>query len=616
MLRRLFPLLLIIALIVVAYANSLSTPFIFDDTFRIMRNARLHSGDLAVFFAPRGLVYATFYANYVMGGLDTTPYHITNLVIHILACLLLFGIVRRIFMHTRELKNSASGIALVAASLWGLHPLQTESITYIVQRCESMTGCLMLLTLYCAVRAHSSSRPTHWRTFSVAACALSMWTKEIAIITPLLVLLCERAFFTNSMRQTLKQRSGFIFSVFGTLLVLGALILAAPDAYGRDTAGFGFEGISPFRYALTQFDVVPHYIRLAFYPSPLCLDYQWPAVESLSAVLLQILSISVAFAGSIVLYFKRPAYGFWAIWFFLLLAPSSSISPIADLAVEHRMYLPLAGICVLASICIYRASIMLPRRIGMLLRVCLAIAAIALLTAVTNLRNSDYSSVESIWRNTLETSPKNSRAYLNVGRSIVDRGGYADAIPYFQKAAELAPHDPRPLYNLGLCQIVTGRIDAGIQLCEQSIPMSDYREHKLYAQLNIAYGRTLKGEFEAATSIYREIITSTLPEWPYMVSEAHYRLANILERTDIEAAEKHYNEAINLSPGNAFAHNDLAILYLQKEQFDKGTRHLRMAIRANPSEVSFRKNLKRALQNQIRKRSTKTQQYGTASQTH
>ncbi len=243
-------------------------------------------------------------------------------------------------------------------------------------------------------------------------------------------------------------------------------------------------------------------------------------------------------------------------------------------------------------------------------------AAIALLTAVTNLRNSDYSSVESIWRNTLETSPKNSRAYLNVGRSIVDRGGYADAIPYFQKAAELAPHDPRPLYNLGLCQIVTGRIDAGIQLCEQSIPMSDYREHKLYAQLNIAYGRTLKGEFEAATSIYREIITSTLPEWPYMVSEAHYRLANILERTDIEAAEKHYNEAINLSPGNAFAHNDLAILYLQKEQFDKGTRHLRMAIRANPSEVSFRKNLKRALQNQIRKRSTKTQQYGTASQTH
>jgi tetratricopeptide (TPR) repeat protein len=564
-LQRALPLLIIALITLAAYSNSFNTPFVFDDTFRIERNAALHSGDFKRLLAPRVLIYTTLYANFKAGGLDTTPYHITNLAIHILAAWFLFGIITNTLGKSRKYQPNATCIALIASCLWAVHPLQTESVTYIIQRCESLTGLCMLLTLYCATRIHSSAYPHRWQIATVAAAALSMTTKEISIITPLLILLYEYAF---RRQHDLKMNRGYYLALLLTPAVLVGLALLAPPDYGGDTAGFGFQAITPYHYALTQFRCVAYYLRLALYPSPLCIDLAWPVTEKLTDVIPHIMLMALLVTGSIYLLIRKPNYGFWAVWIFFLLSPSSSIMPIADVAVEHRMYLPLAGICVMAALLLFNCSEPLSRSQRRITRTTLSIAVIALLGLMTYDRNCDYASGEAIWINCIQASPNNARAYLNIGQAQTAKGDYATAIPYFEKAATLDKSDPRARYNLGLSHIITGNIDAGIAICHEAIPLSDYPEHTLYAKLNIAYGHILNGELATATEIYNDIISTTPVEWSFMTAEAHYRLGTLLERNDTTAAMGHYETAIKLSPTHALAHNDLALALQRKQHKD------------------------------------------------
>ncbi len=323
--------LLIIAIGCIVYANSFSGAFVFDDASVILANPHIKQlwppGE--AFAAPpdspvrdRPIVNLTLSVNYALGGMRPAGYHLGNLLIHCVATLLLFGIIRMTFSSPRlsgRFGAAATGLALAAAVIWEVHPLQTESVTYITQRCESLMGLFYLGTLYTLIRGAASSRPRRWYAASVLLCALGMGTKAVMVTAPLTALVYDRIFISSSWREIGRKRWGLYLALFLTWLIQAGLVAA--------TSYRDIKTHHPLVYALSQFPVLVHYLRLSFWPHPLCLDYYWPPVGSISAVIFPALLIGGLLGMTAWGLVRSPAAGFAGVWFFLILAPTSSILP-------------------------------------------------------------------------------------------------------------------------------------------------------------------------------------------------------------------------------------------------------------------------------------------------
>ena len=409
---------LIVLAALAAYANSLSGPFIFDDQTAIVDNPTIRhlwppteslTPPLNQTTSGRPLLNGSFALNYALGGLDPFGYHVLNLLIHLLAGLTFFGLVRRTLLHPslrERWAGAALPIALASALIWTVHPLQTEAVTYVVQRGESLMGLFYLLTLYTFARSAGSPQPARWQIFSVLACLLGMATKEVMATAPLMVFLYDRTFVAGSFRDAWRRRRAYYSALAATGLLLAALMTTTHGRGG--TAGFGLP-FAWWQYALTQLRVVTHYLSLAVWPSPLVLDYGNTMVEenpyAALPCALWVLGL-VALALWALRY--RPVTGFLGAWFFLILAPSSSILPVVTQATaEHRLYLPLAAVVVFAVCGLY--AWLGPRSWWAWL------ALVPVLAWLTARRNDDYHSVLSIWQDNVANCPGNARAYNNLG---------------------------------------------------------------------------------------------------------------------------------------------------------------------------------------------------------
>jgi tetratricopeptide (TPR) repeat protein len=464
MTQRAITLLAVLTIIVaaaVAYSNSFRGPFIFDDIAAIQRNESIRNLFSAEILIPPGritvarrpLANLSFAINYAISGLAVTSYHIGNLLIHVLAALALFGIVRRTLLlppMRGRFGAASTGLATAVALIWAIHPLQTESVTYIVQRAESLMGLCYLLTLYAVIRSASSERPHRWHAAAVAACALGMGAKEVMATAPIVVLLYDRAFLSGSFREAFRRRKRLYFGLAATWAVLAAIMLLYE---GPGAAGFGISAVAPWRYALTQPGVLLHYLRLTFWPQPLCLDYAWPLTTEFWQIVPQTLALAALLAATAWALVRQPALGFLGAWFFLILAPTSSVMPIDDACFEHRMYLSLAAPVAAAAVAAYAAAERLLRRpkesqqarrrrvFGILALP--ALCAAAGLGMLTFQRNAQYRSRFSIWEDVTRNRPKNPRGWSNLGLAYADAGRFDDAFREYDEALKLNPDYPK-----------------------------------------------------------------------------------------------------------------------------------------------------------------------------
>ena len=340
---------------VAAFSNSFAGPFVFDDKPAIAANPTIrHLWPLWKAVCPpnrgesvtgRPLLNLSLAVNYAISELDVWSYHATNLAVHLLGSLLLFGILRRTFLlpAMREQWGAvATPLAFVIALFWAIHPLQTESVTYIVQRAESLVGLFYLLTLYCFLRGVGSARTVVWHTGAILACLLGMASKEVMVSAPLIVLLYDRTFLAGSFREAWRRRGRFYAALAGTWLLLGWLVISAGGRGG--TAGFGV-GISWWAYLCTQFGAIVHYLRLCAWPHPLLLDYGHGTAHGVGEILPYAIVLGLLGAATVAALCRWPKVGFLGAWFFAILAPTSSVVPVATQTVaEHRMYLPLAAV--------------------------------------------------------------------------------------------------------------------------------------------------------------------------------------------------------------------------------------------------------------------------------
>ena len=344
---------------VLVYLGSFTVPFLFDDGPAILENESIRDllkiGDVlwpdlegGVTTSGRPVLNLSFAINHALGGYDPVGYHAMNLAIHYLAALALFGIVRRTMCRVAgdATCERAFWMAASVAILWMLHPMQTSAVTYLSQRAESLCGLFYLVTVYTFARSTASTRSAWWLGASIVACALGMGTKEVMVSAPLIVLLYDRTFVSGTFAKAWACRKTYYTLLALTWLLLVALAFATP---GRGTTA-GFETVvTPWTYLLTQCAAITHYLRLVFWPHPLVFDYGTATIGSLGSVWWQALLL-IGLAGVLLwALIKRPAMGFLGAWLFALLAPSSSLVPVASQSVaEHRMYLPVAAVLVTA----------------------------------------------------------------------------------------------------------------------------------------------------------------------------------------------------------------------------------------------------------------------------
>ncbi len=549
--------MLIIA-IVLAYANSLSAPFIFDDAGAVLKNPTIRRlASLAIFAPPtdgstttgRPLVNATFALNYALSGDHTWSYHALNLAFHVCAALTLFGLLRRTFSFCNF--SSATATAFAIALLWSLHPLQTETVVCIAQRTELLCGVFYLFTLYAFARAsdgHALGDPGvaplrhFWLSLSVAACLLGMATKEVMVTAPLAVLLYDRAFLAKSYSTALRTRPRFYAALAATWLLLALLVLGGGGARGA-SAGFGL-GISPWHYLLTQADALVLYLRLAFWPHPLVLDYGTAVVSSLAAVWWQGLVILTLLATTVYALARQPRLGFLGAIFFLLLAPSSSVVPLVTQTIaEHRMYLPLAA--VLTALALGARRVFGPRA---------HYAAFALSVpclGFTFARNADYASPLAIWQNAVAHRP-HARTLTALGVALLHAGRPADALPYFARALTLDPSHLSAERNRALALLQLGRAAEAAPLLA-ALPSREPGEAEEFFALGNAFVREEK--FAEAAAAYQRTLRLQPDHAP-----AHANLGNVLllqGRTPEAIIE--YEAVLRLRPDDARARANLQL---------------------------------------------------------
>jgi tetratricopeptide (TPR) repeat protein len=348
------------------------------------------------------------------------------------------------------------------ALVWVVHPLQTESVTYVVQRVEALMGLFYLLTLYAVARATDDTRQGLWWTAAaMASCALGMATKEVMVTAPLAAAAWLVVFRPDAPRWRL------LGGLAATWLVFAVLV-----ASERREASIAFDGGLAWRYLLTQTGVIAHYLRLSFVPAPLVLLYDWPLAPSLASVLPEALLLLALFVATIVGLVRRHPLGFAGAVFFLVLAPTSSVIPIVtEVAAEHRMYLPLAALAA-SIVCLAASALARLRPRGRrAIGIALTAACVAVLGTLTRDRNRDYTSEEALWAQTVAAHPDGQRARVAYGTALANARRLPDAEQQFRAAVALKDDDPIARTRLASVLAAQNKLDEALPHYQRAVTL-------------------------------------------------------------------------------------------------------------------------------------------------
>jgi hypothetical protein len=361
---------LIIGVAWVAYSNTFYVPFQFDDRPNITDNPNIQ---IKVFTLDRieQLVkntyketirifsYFTLALNYYFGELNVFGYHLVNFMIHVASGIFLYWFLLLTF-HLPSLKEKYGSIsykvALFTSLIFISHPIQTQSVTYIVQRMASMAGMFYLLSMVLYVKGRLSTGPIRFIYFGglVLSYLLGVFSKENVAILPLFIALYEFYFFQNIDLSPKGKRVLLTFVCI--LIVLGMIgsVIWGKRYIDVIVEGYQYRNFTMLERVLTQFRVVLYYITLLVYPHPsrLNLDYDFPLSKTLldpPTTLISILIIVALIGYSVLTAKKKPMFSYCVLWYFGNLVIESSIFPL-EMVFEHRLYLPAIGPFILFSL--------------------------------------------------------------------------------------------------------------------------------------------------------------------------------------------------------------------------------------------------------------------------
>jgi tetratricopeptide (TPR) repeat protein len=611
-----------------AYGNSFAGPFVLDDLSSIRDNPTIrHLWPMTGPLAPphgegwtvegRPLLNLSFAVNYALSGLNVGSYHGLNLAIHLLAALALFGVVRRTLAGLNPAADplgGAGGVAFAAALIWTVHPLQTEAVSYVVQRAESLMALCYLFTLYAFIRSVPGPSRMAWTAAAVAACAAGMATKEVMVSAPVIVFAYDRAFVAGSWREAWRARRWTYGALGSTWLLLGVLALGAGNRGG--TSGMG-SGVDAWSYWATQPAAVARYLRLCYWPTGQVFDYGTEGLNSpradLTAWFLVAAIVGLSVGASLGGDRRRLRWGFLGLMFLAVLAPTSLVPGNRQTLAEHRMYLASAPVIVgsvLAGVALLNWALPLglagitrrlvpalkrQRRdpivtrgvyeVGFWLVVATSVVALARLTRS---RNADYRTAVSLFATDVRRRPENPYARANLGMALFAEGRPEAALGPLRDALRLKPVYPVAEDDLGNVLLRLGHPDEAEACYRRAIA-----EDRHWAVPHNNLGRALLQEGDLAAA--KVELTAALERDPTL-TEARVNWAGLLARSGLAAeAEAEYRAILAAQPDQAGAHNDLGILLAHQGDWRRAAAEYRSATSTNPALPEAHANLADAL---------------------
>jgi Flp pilus assembly protein TadD len=403
-----------------------------------------------------------------------------------------------------------------------------------------------------------------------------MASKEVMASAPLIVLLYDRTFVAGTFREAWQRRRGYYLTLAATWLLLGWLMVGSNHRAG--IVGFGL-GVTPWSYALTQCQAIVHYLRLSFWPHPLVVDYGGNVVIDIADVVPQGLLLLALVTATVIALWRRPILGFAGLWFFAILAPSSSVVPlISQTVAEHRMYLPLAAVIALVVTGTYSY---LGKKSAPVF-VALAVGAAVL----TERRNDDYRDAVRVWSTTVVHCPNNPRALYNLGLSLLQAGRRSEAMTQFEAALKLSPGFADAHNNLGNALWMAGRVAEAAPHYEAALRLNPGSAE---VHNNVGNARLMAGNTAEAIDHYEAALRL---DAGYLEARNNLGYALLMRGNAADAAAQ-FEEVLRTKPDSAEAHNNLGEARLQLGQRAEAVQQFERALELKPNYPRARRNLER-----------------------
>jgi tetratricopeptide (TPR) repeat protein len=574
----------------VIYSNTIHAVFHFDDMSSILTQPRITS--LSTFshlgywlnINNRPFAELTFALNYHFGQLDSHGYHIVNIIIHILNGFLVFLLMVKLLSFNNFIDERLAGhkrvMALFIALIFLVHPIQTEAVSYVVQRMRSLSVLFYIAGMYLYVLGRLAYLQKHKRVKSILLLmaaffsgVIGVMTKQSAITFPAAFIFVE-LFFIRDMNGRICRKYLIVFASVVVLLAVGIVALGYLPA---ETVA-----ISRKDYLLTQFRVIVKYIQLSFLPIHQNLDYDFSISTSLwnffvlgsLAIILALLVVSG------LLYRKKRMISFAIILFFLTMAVTSSIIPIRDVIFEHRLYLPILGYSIVV---VYTLAFWLIEKHRQLLWIILTVITLAY-TGATYLRNEVWKSEYALWHDVVKKSPAKPRPWSNLGFVMLDMDSLDRAIDYFERSIKIDPDYPIALNNLGHAWSKKGKPEKALPYFLQAV-------EKLPTYINALnnLGSTfidLNRPTEAIPYLQRAIDAD--PEY----SRSYFLMSMVYVKIkDYVTAIEYLNKYLKDNPKDPDALNNLGKCYFGLGRYQEAIKIYQQALKITPENFIVLNNL-------------------------
>lgn len=631
-----------ISLLFVLYYPSINAPFVFDDYGIIVNNNKIRNLDnflkWNIIFSSRPLVDLSFALNYYFGQLNTFGYHLINIIIHIINGILVYFLSQKIFYYTFNINPINQGntkknnshinilhLSFITALIFLIHPLQTQAVSYVVQRYTSMAAFFYLLSIFIFIIIREKQLSDNLHTFInfnkyfflyillIFLAFAGFLSKQNVASLPFMILFVEFIFFDRDWKSW-KRKLTWIIPL---LLIICCLIIYI-GLYKGQAVDFGqlledislkareTEKVGRIDYLITQFSVLVKYIRMFMAPYGLNLDHLYGTTRDLFNIrtMASIFFLLALFLIAIYSYKKRPVVCFGIVWFFITISVESSIFPINDALVEHRMYLPSFGFCIITSWLIHS---LLKKFIY--IKIFVVISIIIGISLATYQRNQVWSDPVLLWSDSVKKNPNNYRAFNNLGEVYLDRKMYDKAEELLKRSISLKEIVPLTHLNLGLAYAHQDKFEKAKKQFQTALAL---KPGYAKAHFNLASIYQMEGQLSEAKKHLLKAVTNN-PSWtkarfklgeiadklddnqlaarqyekllsqqPEMVSLLHKLVDIYIELGQFEKSKKYITRILDLNHDSSQAHTDMGFVLMKTGDKDKALKHLNRAIELDP----------------------------------
>ncbi|MGK0298459.1 MAG: tetratricopeptide (TPR) repeat protein [Gammaproteobacteria bacterium] len=593
--NKITPVVVLLLLCIICYSNSINAPFVFDDYPNIVDNEWVHVDELKLenlhragfksLMPSRPLANISFALNYYFDELNVKNYHLVNITIHFINGFLVY-LFSMIIFGQMTIKKHSTGIqlnsteivmmSLFAAAIFVSHPVQIQSVTYIVQRMNSLATMFYLTSLMFYLKGRISTQVIK-RCLLYAIClasfALALACKEISATLPAAILLLEWFLFQDAQVTNFKKNTVLI-AIMVTVIGIASIYFLGGDPVERILSDYRIRNFTIGERLLTEGRVIIFYISLLFlpFPSRLNLLHNFEISHSLLmpiSTIFAILFLVLIVIYSITIARRHRLLLFCTLWFFLHLLIESSFIGL-EIIFEHRLYLPMVGFSLAISYFLFYIF-----KTQFEFRNFVIIVLITLLSVGTYQRNLIWADSNKLWSDVIEKNSDSYRGYYSLANDYLEKGLLNEAITHYQKAIEIKPNYAKAYNNLGIALKTHGNLGSAVQQYSLAIFFNPEDSKTYY---NIAIALDELGDVQRAVTEYKNAISKN-PEY----TQAYYNLGNVYDRLGNKSEAKfHFQEAIRLLPTHTLANNNLGIILASEGLFEEAISKFENAIESHP----------------------------------